>query len=117
MGLTHSKSRAWCQSFQPITEHYLCFVVFCLLLLIMVDQQHQVSHPIHTLSYDIDTKQLPWSELIPKLSNILDANASDVMLKQKHKSTLWKTRNYYNDNKLRGRAAKPFTLRKNIFFN
>ena len=38
----------------------------------------------------------PW--LIPKLSNILDANASDVMLKQKHKITLWKTRNYYNNN-------------------
>ena len=99
MGYVYAKFRAWCQSFQPIKEQYQCFVVICLLFSIIVDQQHQVSHSIHTRSYDINTKQLPWSQFIPKLSNILDANASDVMLKQPHKSTLWKTSNYYNDNK------------------
>ena len=79
MGYVYAKFRTWCHSFQPIKEEYQCFVVFCLLFSIIVDQQHQVSHPIHTLSYDINTKQSP---------NILDANASDVMLKQKHISTL-----------------------------
>ena len=104
-GLIYLKSRTWCHSFQPIKEHFLCFVVFCLLFLSNVCIQHQVFHSIITQWYS-DTNdtmiQIPNNfldpQLIPKLSNILDANASDVMLKQKHKSSLWKTRNYYNDN-------------------
>ena len=100
-GWIHSKSRAWCHSFQPIKAHNLCFVVFCLLFSVIVDQQNKVSHPIHTQSYDINTKQLPWSQLIPKLSNILGVNPCDIMFKYTHKSTLWKTRNYYNDNNMK----------------
>ena len=58
MGYVYAKFRAWYHSFQPIKEQYQCFVIF-LLFSIIVDQQHQVSHPIHTLSYDINAKQLP----------------------------------------------------------
>ena len=59
MGYVYAKFRAWRHSFQPIKEQYQCFVVICLLFSIIVDQQLQVSHPIHTQSYDINTKQLP----------------------------------------------------------
>ena len=59
MGYVYAKFRAWCRSFQPIEEQCLCFVVICLRFSIIVDQQHQVSYSIYTLSYDINTKQLP----------------------------------------------------------
>ena len=39
-------------------------------------------------------------QIIPQLSNILDANACDVMLKIPLKNTFEKAHNYYNDNKL-----------------
>ena len=60
-GLIYSKFRAWCHSFQPIKEHYLCFVVFCLLFSIIVDQQHQVSNSIIAQSNNINCKQSPLS--------------------------------------------------------
>ena len=55
MGYVYATFRARCHSFQPMKEQYQCFIVICLLFSIIVDQQHQVSHPIHTLSYDINT--------------------------------------------------------------
>ena len=67
-GFIYSKSWVWCHSFQPIKEHYLCFVVFCLLFLITVDTQRQLFHSITTESNNINNKQLCPS-LIPKLSN------------------------------------------------
>ena len=58
MAYVYAKFRAWCHSFQPMKEHYLCFVVVCLLFSIIVDQQDQVSHSVITQSNDINNKQL-----------------------------------------------------------
>ena len=57
MDLIYSRFRAWCHAFQPIKNQYLCFVVFCLLFLVIVDVQHQVSHSIIAESNDTNNKQ------------------------------------------------------------
>ena len=64
-GLINSKFRTWCHSFQPIKEHYLCFVVFCLLFSIIVDPQNQVSNSITTQINNINSKQLSQSQVDP----------------------------------------------------
>ena len=66
-GLIYSKFRALCHSFQPINEHYLCFIVFCLLFLITVDTQCQLFHSITTASNNINSKQSSKSKPYPKV--------------------------------------------------
>ena len=54
--------------FQPINEHYRCFVVFCLMFLITVDAQCQLFHSITTAHNIINSKQsfqsLPYPQVI-----------------------------------------------------
>ena len=67
MDLLYSRFRAWCHSFQPMKDLYLCFVFF-FLFSIIGDSQHQVSHSIITRNTDINTKQLSWSPAYPSVT-------------------------------------------------
>ena len=51
------------------------------------------------------------SQLIPKLSNNLAVNASDITVKNPLKIAFQKTRNYYNDNK-KGKYYLAFEVKK-----
>ena len=116
MAYVYAKFRAWCHSFQPIKEHYLCVVVFSLLFSIIVDLQHQASNSITTQSNNKNSKQLSQFQVDPSVTcwsnvtiifyinknhryilNNLSVNASDVMLKHWHKIKLYCPRNYNNE--------------------
>ena len=82
---------------KPIYMCILLFSVYCFQFAILYNTKFliQLLHRIktETANNHIDP------QIIPQLSNILDANACDVMLKIPLKKALEKTCNYYNNNK------------------
>ena len=117
------KSQAWCHSFQPTKEHYLCFVVFCLLFSIIVYSQHWDPNWIRNLVLWINNywKQqtdnnktqimfIHWLKTVTPCSkfciNISHFNKSETLKTVMSEFFFWWRfftwpRNYYNDNKFK----------------
>ena len=87
------------KSFQPIKEHYLSFVVFCLLFSIIVDPQQQISHSITTQSNNINSKQLSQSQVDSWVIKQFWCECLWCHAQALTQIKLYCPRNYYNDNK------------------